>query len=321
VVIVGAARSGSGLLGARLTAGSALAIPPDGGFLAPLERRYGGRRWTPAMAARVVAEVACDPAFRRWGVDPGAVAARVVTARPASLGETVSGFYAAYAEAHGRTRFGDATPHDVFMLDRLDRLWPGMRVVHMLRDGRDVAAAHLDAAAHGVPGLAGSVQAAAAGWRAAVLHARAAGDRLGPRLLTVRYERLVADPRGVLGEVCGFLELPFEPAMLRQLEHVDLPDEPRFWRVGHDLVPGAREWRRELSPGQIAAFEAVAGDELEACGYPCSGLPAGAVGAAAGRVHGAAAMGWMTLRHGPARARRWIAHPIRGGGSRGRVSR
>ena len=117
-----------------------LAIPPESHFLGYLGHRYSRRGWTPATVSSVAADVARDAHFRRWGLDPGGAAARVVASQPSSLAETLGGFFSVYAADEGKRLWGDKTPHYVFILDQLRELWPDMRVIHVIRDGRDVAA-------------------------------------------------------------------------------------------------------------------------------------------------------------------------------------
>ena len=120
------------------------------------------------MVSAVAADVANDGHFRRWGLDPGQTAARVVAAQPASLADTLGGFFSAYAASEGKQRWGDKTPHYVFILDQLREIWPDMRVIHVIRDGRDVAASHLALSAGGRRWVAPTAAAAGAWWQSAV---------------------------------------------------------------------------------------------------------------------------------------------------------
>ena len=208
-----------------------------------------------------------DPGFRHLGLPRGAcvdAASRAVDTRDA-----VRRIFAAYASALDKPRAGDKTPYYVLWLPALARAFPEMRFVHIIRDGRDVAASLIEADF----GPAG-IGEAAFYWRKRVVAGRRAGAALGcRRYLEVRYEDLVGDPERVLREVCSFVDLPFDGTMLGYFEH---PERA----IGSTTVPGQhanlrlpptaglRSWRESLTPTQLALADAVAGDALVDLGYP-----------------------------------------------------
>src|SRR5207253_10671732 len=106
-----------------------------------------------------------------------------------------------------------------------------------------------------------------------------------------RFERLVAHPEEVLRELCEYVDLPFDLAMLRAHERAAdrLAQLPESRRSGGQLVTRderiARHvylqqppdptrigrWRQALSAEDVARFEDVAGELLVELGYPPSG--------------------------------------------------
>jgi len=283
-----------------LAAGEEIAIPPESHFLGYLYHRNRGRlrAWTPDLTRQAVADAVGDAHFREWELPPELVWAEVEEASPASYAEAMACVYQAYAKREGKQRWGDKTPHYVFELDVLQGLFPGMRVVHLIRDGRDVACSHLSLHRSGQHWTAGSAPAAAGWWCAALRAGRAAGRRLGDRYLEVRYEQLVTDPQGTLPEVCAFAGIGYRPEMIQDRRAIVLPGDPLFARAAGAVETAARSWRRELTPRQIAEFEAVAAGELEALGYPLSGIERSPLVEAEARAR---ASGFMGFR----RSRRW----------------
>jgi Sulfotransferase family len=86
-----------------------------------------------------------------------------------------------------------------------------------------------------------------------VLQCRASGARLSPeQYLELRYEALVADPEGECRRLCDFLDVAFDPAMLRFHQ-----GRKRF----------ETDWTTRMPLAQVEEFEAAAGDALEAFGY------------------------------------------------------
>jgi hypothetical protein len=153
---------------------------------------------------------------------------------------------------------------------QLMQLYPGSRLVHIIRDGRDVSVSLAKVGWHGP-----TASDRARYWGERVELAHEAARELGPRRnLIIHYEELVLDGRTTLERVCDFLDEEFEPAMLSFFEDADahisnidgdvhgkLHRPPRAEDVGR--------WRREMPVEQQREFEAVAGSGLRAGAYPC----------------------------------------------------
>ncbi|MBI4259823.1 MAG: sulfotransferase [Actinobacteria bacterium] len=266
--VVGPGRSGTTMLRLMLDAHPRLAIPPESHFVPAVwrvRRRY--QRPGGVDAARLARDIVGTFRFREWGLPAEEVLDRVRALDRPTVADVVEAAFLAYAAHHGKDRWGDKTPSYGLDLPLIAGMFPEARFVHLVRDGRDVALSLRD-----VPwGTSDPVQAAEF-WSHRVRVARRDGTALGPgRFLELRYEDLVADPEGVLGRVCGFLDLDLRPEMLRYFERSGraLPERVRrsHEHEGKPPTAGLRDWRREMDPVDVALFEAVAGEELEALGY------------------------------------------------------
>jgi hypothetical protein len=189
-------------------------------------------------------------------------------------GEAIAAVFETYAADRGKARWGDKTPMYMQYLPLLEELFPPAQLVHLVRDGRDVASSFL-AMPEGVVTKTWahpqSVADVACQWRTEVEAARRLGARVGPgRYLELRYESLVADPERELRAICSFAGLAYEPGMLRHSEDVDVSSKPHQQSLKRPLTAGIRDWRTELTPAQSAAFEDVAGELLAALGYELS---------------------------------------------------
>src|SRR6185369_1116749 len=104
---------------------------------------------------------------------------------------------------------GDKTPGYSRHLPAIGTLLPEASFLHLIRDGRDVALSLRP------QWFAPSreIEELAAHWRDGVETARRDGARCR-RYLEVRFEALVLDSERVLREICGWLELPYDSAML-----------------------------------------------------------------------------------------------------------
>jgi hypothetical protein len=285
--IVGVNRSGTTLLRLMLDAHPDLAIPPETHFLPELIRRanHGNTR------LRIIRSLTAHPRWGDFGVDPKDLRKRTREIKPLSATAVARAFYELYAESQGKPRWGDKTPRYMRSMPRIARALPEARFVHIIRDGRDVA---ISQAERSLEERDTPVEEAAERWARRIEAAREAGREMDV-YMEVRYEDLVAEPEATLRKVCEFVELPFDAGMLdyhrraadrlaemdRDLAGAEGPVRLADERLaGHALTtePPTTErcgrWRTEMTPDEIARFDAAAGGLLEQLGYERSGDPA-----------------------------------------------
>jgi hypothetical protein len=99
--------------------------------------------------------------------------------------------------------------------------------------------------------------------------AREAGASLGDLYHEVRYEELVHDPERVCRDLCAFLDLPYDEAILR-LHEGRTRTEPGLTAKQKWLpvTPGLRDWATQMPDPDVERFEAAAGEILDELGYP-----------------------------------------------------
>lgn len=275
--IVSSGRAGTTLLRAMLDSHPQVAITPQTyfitQFLSRRERYEGGERLD---AGAFLGDVLPNKWFRRWGLDDDEVRAEVARAEPSDYADGIRCLYRVFARSRGKSRYGDKTPNYISEIPSLAGLFPEARFVHLIRDGRDVACAFIDQEKMRPNGIG----EAALLWRERVSAGRSAGKELVPeRYHELRYEYLVEDPEGALRELCAFLELEYDRAMLdyteRAAEVVSIDGgAERHSAVFEPPTPGMRDWRRELDPAEVEAFELIAGDLLTELGYERVSEPA-----------------------------------------------
>ena len=299
--VVGCGRSGSTLLRLMLDAHPDLAVPGESHFIPQLRRMFPD----PVDGGTLTAALLRTPHFRHWKVAESSVRERVRSLRTPTFAAVIASAFEANADEQGKRRWGDKTPIHVRSIPLLSGLWPDARFVHLIRDGRDVALSYLS-----LPWGPDTVWAAALKWRRDVGTGIRDGQPLGTsRYLEVRYEELVAAPADALRAICAFAGLRFDEAMLdpgARLGHPTLaPDAGRAFhaRVQEEVTPGARNWRTQMSPGDVRRFEAVAGALLRDLGYERR-FPAARL---RDRVEGAVQSGAWELRTAASDARRSLS--------------
>jgi hypothetical protein len=204
-----------------------------------------------------------------------------------ATGDAIAAIFEAYAERYGKPRWGDKTPMYMRHLPLLERLFPKAQYVHLVRDGRDAALSFLEMPEGTFTRTWAHPETPAQFaclWRKEVSAARALGRRIGEgRYHEVRYEELVSGPENAVSAICGFAGIPFESDMLAYAGTVDVSDKPHQLRLRRPPTPGVRSWPEDMSPSDVAAFEAVAGDLLGELGYEVTSSGS-SVGASAARA-------------------------------------
>jgi Sulfotransferase family len=175
----------------------------------------------------------------------------------------------------GSVRAVEQTPEMAHLVEAAVLAYPEARIVHAVRDGRDVVCSLLDkgwlSASHAGEDDAGiafgayprfwveperraEFSAASDARRAAWAWRRytSAAHSAGPRAFEVRYERMAAEPSVVAHQLAAYLHAPAEP-LAAALERA------------HPASVG--RYRRDLSDEQLADVTAEAGDLLRELGY------------------------------------------------------
>jgi protein-tyrosine sulfotransferase len=259
IVIGGAGRSGTTLLRAILGRHPAIASLPE----------------TTVFLQRISAP---DAIAARLGWDANEITRWQQESR--SQMEFIERFHDAVLARSGRQFWAEKTPRNVLYFRFVRRRFPHARIVHVVRDGRDVVCslrrksfAKLD---HLPPDSTAAACRCAVQWRQSVR----AGLRLrgDPGYYEIRYEELVVDPEGTLRELLSFLDLPWDDCLLEPTPDFEDPFETAAG--GKIFGSSARRWSRDLSAAHLDALNRLIGPLLIDLGYERSlnwQTPAGAL--------------------------------------------
>lgn len=269
--VLGAARSGTTMLRLMLNRHSRLAIPFESQFLRQIFAELPSQRPLDRHEAKRMADlVVGEWNFRSWHLDAARVRQELIRHAPAPLAELVDALFRMEIARSGKPRWGDKTPHYYLCWRQLMALFPGSRLVHIIRDGRDVNLSLEKVGWHGP-----TASDRARYWQQRVEMAHAAAHELGSeRNLIIRYEELVLNTRVTLEAVCDFLGEVFEPGMLdffsdAALHICDIDGDVHEKVLRAPQPEDVGRWRREMPFERQREFEAVAGSSLRAMSYPC----------------------------------------------------
>jgi hypothetical protein len=304
--IVGCGRSGTTLLRVMLDSHSELVIPPETMFIAGMAKQRAAYGKDGAFnSGRFEADLIGGGWLWRWRTsDKEEVRVSLAERPPSSLADATRQVFLSQAKKQGKSRYGAKTPDYVLHMPLISEVLPEARFIHVVRDGRDVALSVIEAnwGPDSTPG-------AATWWERRVREGREAGIALGGnRYQEVRYEDLVADPEGILREICRFIELDYEPEMLSYHRREGVGDDAGRPEQHRNLrrppTRGLRDWRREMAAGDVEVFEALAGHLLTELGYERAFPRPSPAAMRAARRHRRRARLWRILGEGRRRTGR-----------------
>ena len=184
------------------------------------------------------------------------------------------GIHIYYAKGKGKVRWGEKSPRDCFWVDDIVRDFPDAQIVHLTRDGRDMAIDICQAEEM----LPNNLYAGANIWRENNMAVINSAKNLDSKnYYRVRYEDLCADPEPTLKKVCDFLGEDYDSAMLAHHE----TDSTKHWSSKSNHVKTGRPintdycemYKTRLPEGDIQTLDAFIGDLLKEFGYPVSQSP------------------------------------------------
>jgi len=288
VVVGGAARSGTTLLRTVLGRHPCIISGPE----------------ATVFLRRITAPRHLGP---RLGLDPAHVERWQFQSR--SQVEFIERFHHAMVRNPHRLVWVEKTPANVFRFGFVRRAFPEARLVHIVRDGRDVVCSlrHQPWAKirRAIPrDSAEAARLCATMWAASVRAGlRHRGD---PRYHELRYEELVTRPEQTLRALLGFLEIGWDWRVLAGDPRLMAAPPPGAYSddreddvhqsLHRDAIAAGRDifedslgrWRSDLSRDDIAAVGPVIAGLLVTLGYEADGRWAGLRAAEAAMTGGAA---------------------------------
>lgn len=267
VFVLGSQRSGTTMLRLMLNNHPKLAIPHESAFITIYYKRLAsyGDLCRQDNVRRLLDDVARHPLVQRGKLipDPEAVLARPIH----SYSDFVDAVFRSYAEARGKSRWGDKTPFYTPDIDVIRCIFPRAKIVHLVRDGRDVVLSQksIEWMSSNLPKLVLDWQ-----WKTTIAHK--VGAVMGNDFLEVRYEDLVCRPEEILRRICAFIGEDYAPEMLNYSSNAEavVPSESLRWHRNSVQPPDPaqlQKWKKRLSKAERVVFEQLAGETLDLFGY------------------------------------------------------
>jgi len=284
--IIGSPRSGTSLLRLMLTTHSKIVIPPECGFIVWLYEKYG--TWSldnsvdAASRMQYLDDLLACKKFDTWELERGPLETILVEHQPRDYAALCATVYKAFALMHEKRPliWGDKNNFHTGFLPLLNAIYPEALFLHIVRDGRDVACSYREVMRHCStspysPRLATEINDIAIEWSTNVLKVdNYLSGLITSRRILIRYEDLVNDTAAALTDLCRWLGLSLEDAMLSAHEaNRRLKLEPALtldWKrrtlepISADTVG---RYQNLLSVKEKISFARLAGDTLRRFGY------------------------------------------------------
>ena len=241
VYIGGLDRSGKTTMAAYLGSHPDIAIPTVGSNMWTYFYGQFGDLGRPENFERCLAALLRYKHVRFLDPDPPRIR-REFAAGPPTYSRLFALFLMHFAERQGKPRWGAQTGLIERYADQMFDAYPGLRIIHMVRDPRD----RYEASLARWPDGRGRAGGATARWRYSLGLAERHSRRHPDGYLMIRFEDLVGDTEGTLRRVCRFVDAPYLDAML------EMPAAPKLRRT---LDADADGTRVRLSQEHIGGYQ------------------------------------------------------------------
>lgn len=188
--------------------------------------------------------------------------------REHSLVAVFGAVYQALADSRGATTWLCKSMQNTLFLPQIEEYFPDAKYIYLYRDGRDVAVSFRKAVV-GEKHFYHIAKEWAETQRLALKHRNIVPAE---RFISVSYEELTGHPEPAMQRLCAFLDAPYDRSMLEFYssdEAKRAADSSTLWSnvVKPIIANNTRKFIREASKEDVAIFESVAGDVLDALGY------------------------------------------------------
>jgi hypothetical protein len=289
VFIVGMQRSGTTLLRAMLSAHRNITIAPETHFINRFVQGSRARELGSEEQFRTFWEGFCSSdRFHDLGIEESPPRSEILKSGDFGYRNIFRTVLEEYARRTGKPRWGEKTPHHVNHIDVLLDWFPAARVIFIVRDPRAACASLLVVPWRNSQSAGRrrvdptwfrrlrQVYFDSAYWQATVDRFTATWSA-EPRVTTVRYEDIVAQPEDTLRDLCKYLGEPYDEQMLANRSWDDLssaPDQVSGWGRQHlerTLRPvstaSVAKWQKDLAPIEAAIIEANSSPGMAKFGY------------------------------------------------------
>ncbi|MBZ5718763.1 MAG: sulfotransferase [Acidobacteriia bacterium] len=270
VFVLGCVRSGTTLLyHMLLSAGGFAVYRSESHAINLLEPRFGDLSVL-TNKKKLMAAWLDSKLFKISGLDAEKIEQKVL-AECRNGGDFLRIVMEEIARNQGVERWAECTPEHLLFLPRIKQTIPDALIIHVIRDGRDVALSlEKQKWIRPLPMYRGSTRLAGAlYWEWMVRKGREDGRGLGADYCEVRFEDLIQDPRRVLAQLSRFIDQDLDYDRIREVAIGSVAEPNTSFQAGggERVFNPVGRWR-ELPRQDVLVLEGVIGGALQDLGYP-----------------------------------------------------
>lgn len=270
VFVLGSPRSGTTLLYDMLLSSGGFAVYlAESNVFNLLSPRFGDLS-SRSSRERLLEVWLGSKLFRAAGIDAERVRQRVLN-DCRNAGDFLQIVMSEICASQGALRWAENSPEAILYLPLIKRLIPEALVVHIIRDGRDVATS-LGQLRYVRPfpwEERYNIMGCGLYWEWIVQKGRRFGQALGPDYMELHFEDLLARPQETLDQVGRFIDQPLDYKSIQRIAYGSV-SKPNTSFQNQD--PNARfnpvgRWKTSFSEAEVEHFEALVGGTLQELGY------------------------------------------------------
>jgi hypothetical protein len=265
--LVGVPGSGTTLLQEALNAHPSLAVAADLHELTKYYETRTGLQREGLIAPELVLKWVEQKRFDPFEVDRAEIQRLIPAGKLLPYQSFISRLLDGFGHLKGKRLVGSKTLDYLRLLPSVHALWPNAKVVHLIRDGRNVCLTALKGEQRNISvrqyssWVEAPIATAALWWEWNIRQGQQAGQGLGPELyLEISSEAFRDRPAEECARLLTFLGVPFEDAVLRLMAS-------QMQAAHADALRVHADWRSQMPAADVERFEAAAGDLLNELGY------------------------------------------------------
>ncbi|MEO1671907.1 MAG: sulfotransferase, partial [Cyanobacteria bacterium J06631_2] len=212
--IVSSGRSGTTLLNSILNASQQIHIPYESDFIARAFPFYQGRQQlNEADYIKLIDMFMQSSRPRGWGMKEDYLLDYLIESQPQTFAEVDSALSGAYHLQQGTTNclWGIKAPVLIASIDRIMQVYPEAKILHIVRDGRDVCLSYQQVHAQSeVKFGPKSLLANALYWLDGLKRIE---EYKSSQIYEFRYEDLLVNPDVELQQICQFIGIKYDESM------------------------------------------------------------------------------------------------------------
>ena len=286
IFILGNPRSGTTLFRLMLNNHPHITIPPECGFIEWWFWKYADWRSEDIYTNRLnefISDLSSSKKIETWKIDFSYIRQQICYFKPESYANLCSIINYCYGVLKGKNelqRWGDKNNYYISICDKLLKIYPSAQFIHVIRDGRDVAASYMELSklnSNSIykPVLPVDIRQIADQWVTNLEKCNSFFEKLSKKNRTIcKYETLIKNTESELERICDFLSLNFDKNMLTyyidNLNNAVEPIETMDWKQKTLLQPDVQNlgrFKAVLTNEEISVFERIADKFLKLNNY------------------------------------------------------